>query len=161
MHRGETGCISGAMESSFSTPQGPPAAVATTPQRDRNLAIAAAVLLLIGMPISWLPDDGAAGLIVVGLVSLGLLAANILWLVPRERAAGRASRTSLILGIAAVVSIVVFWTGLPFALAPGAIALGLSAREAASTGRGQPTASIALGCLALLVAFLALLLGGG
>jgi hypothetical protein len=149
------------MESSFSRPEGSPVAVGTAPQRERNLAIAAAVLLLIGMPVSWLPDDGAAGLIVVSLISLGLLAADILWLVPRERAAGRASRASLILGIASVVSILVFWTGLPFALAPGAIALGLSAREAASVRRGQPTAGILLGCLALLVAFLALILGGG
>jgi hypothetical protein len=84
-----------------------------------------------------------------------------LWLVPRERAAGRASRSALILGIVALVTVVVFWTGLPFPLGAGAIALGLSAREAAApaAGRGQATAGVALGALAVVASFVVLLVG--
>jgi hypothetical protein len=88
------------------------------------------------------------------------MAAIFLRLVPRERAAGRAARTSLIMAIVAAVLIVVFWTGLPFPLAAGAVALGLSGRAAVpERGRGRATAAIVLGALVLLVAFVGLLSG--
>jgi hypothetical protein len=134
-------------------------------QRDQAIAGIATLLLLIGMPIGWLGSDTSTGdvigFIVFIAISLGLMAAIFLRLVPRERAAGRAARTGLIMAIVAVVLIVVFWTGLPFPVAAGAVALGLSGRAEAPHvgGRGKATAAVVLGCLVLLVAFVGLLTG--
>ena len=134
-------------------------------QRDRAIAGAATLLLLIGMPIGWLGSNtstgDAIGFVVATAISLVLMAAIFLRLVPRERAAGRAARTSLIMAIVAVVLTVVFWTGLPFPLAAGAVALGLSGRAAKpdAAGRGKATIAIVLGGLVLLVAFVGLLSG--
>jgi hypothetical protein len=151
------------MESSASSPQELTTqhAAASPSARDRTIAAVSSLLFLIGMPIGWLPGStgDTVGLIVIGLIVLGLMGGVILWLVPRERAAGRASRTALVLGIAAFLTILVFWTGLPFPLGAGAIALGLSAREATTTGRGEPTAGIILGGFAILAAFVVLLIG--
>jgi hypothetical protein len=134
-------------------------------QRDRLIAGVAALLLLIGMPIGWLSGDTSTGdaiaFVVALLISLGLLAAVFLWLLPRERAAGRAARTSLTLAIVSVVLLVVFWTGFCFALAAGAVALALSARDAGpeAGGRGKATVALVLGALVMLVAFVGLLIG--
>jgi hypothetical protein len=86
----------------------------------------------------------------------------VLWLVPRERAAGhRTNRTALILGILSIIAGGVFWTGLPFALAPAALALGLSQRESTpeGEGRGMSTAAIVLGGFAMVASFVLLLIG--
>jgi hypothetical protein len=134
-------------------------------QRDRVVAGIAALLLLIGMPIGWLGGNtstgDAVGFVVATLISLALLAWIFLWLLPRERAAGRAARTSLILAIVGLVLLVVFWTGLCFGVAAGAVALGLSAREAApqAGGRGKATAAVVLGALVMLLGFVGLLTG--
>jgi hypothetical protein len=131
--------------------------------RDRSIALVCAVLLVIGMPIGYLPGStgDTIGLIGLGLFSLALMAWIVLWLIPRERAAGRAARTALILGVLALVTVLVFWTGIPFALGAGALALGLSAREtgAASGGQGKATAAVVLGALAVVLSFVALLFG--
>jgi hypothetical protein len=73
------------------------------------------------------------------------MAPIFLWL-PRERAAGRAVRTSLILAVVALVLAVVFWTGLCFAVAAGAMALGLFAMAAGAQtgGQGKATAAVIL-----------------
>jgi hypothetical protein len=157
------------MENTASTPSGEPLATPRsspgTAQRDRNIALICAVLLLIGMPVGWLPGStgDVIGLIALSLFNLGLMAWIIVWLLPRERAAGpaRARRTVVILTVLAVLSCVVFWTGLPFPLGAGAIALGLSLRESSTptTGRGAPTAGVALGTLAVVASFVVLLVG--
>jgi hypothetical protein len=123
------------------------------------------VLLLIAMPIGWLSGDQSTGdmiaFVVATLISLGLIAAMLLWFMPRERAAGREARTSLILGVVSIVLAPVFWTGLTFSVGAGAVALGLGAREApeGASGRGQATAAVVLGTIGLLGAFAALLFG--
>jgi hypothetical protein len=125
----------------------------------------ASLLLLIGMPIGWLGGNtstgDAIGFVVATVISLALMAGVFLWLLPRERAAGRAARTSLILAIIAVALTVVFWTGLCFGVAAGALALGLSARAATpqAGGQGKATAAIVLGALVMLAAFVGLLTG--
>jgi hypothetical protein len=137
----------------------------TPPQRDGVIAGIAALLLLIGMPIGWLGGNtstgDAIGFVVATVISLALMAGIFLWLLPRERAAGRSARTSLILAIVALVLIVVFWTGLCFGIAAGAVALGLSARAAApqAGGQGKATVGVVLGGLVILVAFVGLLTG--
>jgi uncharacterized membrane protein YfcA len=140
------------------------AAPATVAQRDRNLALISALLLLIGMPVGWLPGSTSdvIGMCVISVIVLALLAGVMLWLVPRERRAShRASRSALILGIVSIVVGGVFWTGLPFAFAPAAIALGLSQRESTPEGqsRGMATAGVALGAFAAVASFVLLLIG--
>ena len=131
-------------------------------RRDRNIALVCALLLLIGMPIGWLPGSTSdvVGLTVIGLAVLGIMAGLILWLVPRERRAERrANRSALILGIVSIIVGAVFWTGLPFAVGAAAIALGLSQRESTAEGRGMATAGVVLGGIAVLAAFVVLLIG--
>jgi hypothetical protein len=138
--------------------------VSPVERRDRNIAVVCAVLLLIGMPVGWLPGStgDVVGLIAVGLVVLAIMAGLILWLVPRERnVPQRATRSALILGILSILAIGVFWTGLPFAIGAAALALGLSQREsiADGEGRGKATTAVVLGGLAVLAAFVLLLVG--
>lgn len=134
-------------------------------QRDRAIAGVATLLLLVGMPIGWLSGGASTGdvigFIVAIAINLALMAAIVFGLVPRERAAGRAERTGLIVGIAALVLVLVFWTGLPFPLGAGAVALGVFARSAGPAGGGQSraTAAIVLGALAALLSFIGLLIG--
>jgi len=131
-------------------------------RRDRSIAIVAAILLLIGMPIGWLPGSTSdvVGMIVIGLVVLAIMAGLVFWLVPRERLARqRANRSALILGIVSILVGLVFWTGLPFAVGPAAIALGLSQRETSVEGRGKATAAMVLGGIAILASFVLLLIG--
>ena len=131
-------------------------------RRDRSIAIVAAVLLLISMPVGWLPGSTSEviGMIVIGLAVLAIMAGLVFWLVPRERLAQqRANRSALILGIVSILVCLAFWTGLPFAVGAAAIALGLSQRETATEGRGRATAAVVLGGIAILAAFVLLLVG--
>jgi hypothetical protein len=133
-------------------------------QRDRNIALVAALGLLIAMPIGWLPGStgDVVGMIVISIAVLAIMAGLILWLVPRERrAAGRANRSALILGVLSIIVGGVFWTGLPFAVGAAAIALGLSQRESAAEGegRGMATAAAVLGGIAVLASFVLLIVG--
>ena len=135
-------------------------------QRDRIIGGIAAVLLLIGMPVAYLGGNTTTGdvigLIVLTLLMLAAIAAVFLWLVPREEAVpGRPARTGLILGVVALLTVLVFWTGLPFPFGAGAIALGLVAQDAAgpSSTPGRAVAAISLGTLAIAIAFIALLFG--
>jgi hypothetical protein len=142
------------------TPSGAAPASDATRQRDRNVALASILLLLIGMPIGYLPGStgDVIALFAMIIVTLALMAGLFLWLLPRERAAGRASRTALILGILSILVGLVFWTGLPFAVGAAAIALGLGARDS-GTGDGRATAGAILGGIAVLASFLLLLIG--
>jgi hypothetical protein len=99
-------------------------------------------------------------------VAIGICLVLIAWLVgsrvPRERARApsRATRTALILGVLAFVTVGVFWTGLPFPLGAGALALGLSLRESVPpTRRAGPTAAVVLGALGVVASFVLLLVG--
>jgi hypothetical protein len=155
------------MTNPSAAPEGPPlrSAVSAVERRDRNIALVCALLLLIGMPVGWLPGSTSdvIGMCVIGLVVLAIMAGLILWFVPRERthAASRANRTALILGILSVLACGIFWTGLPLAIGAAAIALGLSQRETAASGegRGMATTGTVLGGIAVLASFVVLLIG--
>lgn len=163
------GDIDRPMEDTGSVTPGGTQPIDTSPQtaaRDRNIAAACAVLLLIGMPVAYLTDNPSTGdvigLIVITAICLALIAWIVFRLVPRQRAAGtdRATRTALILGVLALVACVVFWTGLPFPFGAGAIALGLSLRSASAPGgRGKSTAAVGLGAFAVVASFIVLLVG--
>jgi hypothetical protein len=139
------------------------------PGVDIRIAAVAAVLLLIGMPIGYLGGSTSTGdvigLIVLTLVSLGLMAAIFLWLIPRALGGSEGvngpARTGLLLGVVALVTVVVFWTGLPFPLGAGAVALGLAGRELAPRAGdgGRATVALVLGALAVLLSFVGLLIG--
>jgi hypothetical protein len=95
--------------------------------------------------------------------AIGVTCALLLRIVPGARRAdpARAGRTALILGVAALVLCVVFWTGLAIAVGAGALALGLSLREApgAESVRGKATATVVLGAIAVVGSFVVLLVG--
>lgn len=157
------------MEATGGPPERPAAArpALRVEPRDRSIATVCAVLLLIGMPIGWLGGGGnSAGDVIGMLVAIAVSLALMFWLVtrfaPRMRRAepSRATRFALILGALAVIVALVFWTGLPFALGAGAIALGLSLRESVAANlRGRATAAAVLGAIAVLASFLLLLFG--
>ena len=108
--------------------------------RDRTVALGCALLLLIGMPIGYLSGDPEVlGLIITVVVSLAIMAAIVLRLVPHERAAGRTGRTALILGIVAVIVGVVVLDRAALRVRRGAIALGLSGTD------GRAKAGLGLG----------------
>lgn len=137
-------------------------------QRDKAIAGIATLLLLIGMPIGYLSGNTTTGdvigLIVLTLVSLALMAFLFLRVVPLARAAaaeGRPARRGLTLGVLGAVTVIVFWTGLPFPLGAGAVALGLVGQELPppDADRGKAITAIVLGTLAVLLAFVGLLTG--
>jgi hypothetical protein len=146
---------------------GPTSAGVPPDRRDRTVAAVSGLLLVIGMPVGYFSGTTSTGEVigffVLTALSLGLTAWLVLWLVPRERAAGleRATRTAVVLGVLALLAIALFWTGLPFPLGAGAIALGLWLRErAAASGRhGKATAVLALGAFAEATSFVGLLVG--
>jgi hypothetical protein len=153
------------MTNPSATPNAVPPADSVAPgvqQRDRNIAVACVLLLLIGMPVGWLPGStgDVVGMLVAIAIVLAVMAGLLLWLVPRERAVpARGGRTALILGVLSILVGLVFWTGLPFAVGAAAIALGLSQRESGTDGHGMATAGVVLGGLAVLATFVLLLVG--
>jgi hypothetical protein len=154
------------MEYSASPSNEPLPTAGVTDSRDRAIAGGAAVLMIAGMAVGWLTDDPSSGDVigfaVILVVMLGAIALLVTRFVPNWRASGvdRAARIGLILGVLALVTCVVFWTGLPFPLGVGAILLGLWARESgAASARGKATAALGLGGFAVLAAFVVLLVG--
>jgi hypothetical protein len=155
------------MNNPSATPDAVPPLSSAAPalqQRDRSIALISSLLLLIGMPVGWLPGStgDAVGMIGAIVIVLAVMAGLMLWLVPRERLApARANRSALILGVLSILVGLVFWTGLPFAVGASAIALGLSQRESTGDGqgRGMATAAVVLGGIAVLASFVLLLVG--
>lgn len=92
------------------------------------------------------------------LVCLGLAAvalAVVFGFVVRGAEHGRPGRRSAILGVVGVLSIVVFWAGLPLVLAAGAIATALADRDV--TGRFGAGSRAGLGLAAVTIALAVLL----
>ena len=82
---------------------------------------------------------------------LAVAAAVAGWAIPRS---SRPGRLGLILGLVGVLSLAVFWSGLPYVLGPAAIVLGLRGRG--TEERGQGTAALVIGALVTVVAVVAL-----
>ena len=164
------------MEHSASSSQRPATDPATAPppdgalgrtsdNRDRTIAGVAALLLVVGMAVGWLTDDPSTSdviaFIVILLIELVAIAMLVTRFVPNWRAAGadRAGTVGLIFGVLALLTCLVFWTGLPFPFGVGAILLGLWARETGPAVRGKATAALGLGGFAVLASFVVLLVG--
>jgi hypothetical protein len=114
-----------------------------------QLLVGAAALIVVGLAFAYLSvvgdeDADVVGFVIVTLVAIALSAFLVLWLVPREEAqpgVHRPARTALILGIAAFVTLIGFWTGLPFVFGVPALYLGAvgqaRARERPTTRRDE------------------------
>ena len=118
----------------------------------RRTGIAAAsvalaiVLLAIG---AYSGDDDDTGYFLVASGIAICVAFVLFWgIVPRITRPGLGG---LIIGILAVVSLAVFWLGLPSPLAGAAAVLGLAARESGSEA-GKGTAALALAAIAVVAA---------
>ncbi len=118
------------------------------------------------MPIAYFSGDTRTGEVIAFFVLTGLWLIAIALLVTRfvpswrAGAPAQATRIALILGVLALITCIVFWTGLPFPLGAGAIMLGLTLRESApANARGKATVALGLGGFAVLATFVVLLIG--
>lgn len=102
-------------------------------------------------------DHGARDLLIVlAIVAVGA-AAVFGWVVPRGLGREAAGVSALVLSILGLLTVAVFWTGLPPILAAGGILLGWAGRNA-DRGRLLCRAAIVIGTLAL-AADVAIVLG--
>ena len=98
-------------------------------------------------------DDGGAVEYAVTLgASLIVLLALFGWVIPRT---SRCARAGLVVGALGVLSVAVYWTGLPYVLGPAAVVFGLLGRSRGE-GRGQTMTAIALGVLVTIAGVAAL-----
>lgn len=122
-----------------------------TLSRQHVLGIGAATAVLVTLALAGAnfiggeDENGGVGPYVVTLVvSVAIASALFGWAIPRAERPGRAG---LIVGALALLSLPVYWTGLPYVLGPAAAVLGLLGR-ARSEGRGAATTAVVLGALA-------------
>ena len=102
-------------------------------------------------------DHGASDfLIVLAIVAIGAVAV-FGFIVPRGLGREAAGASALVLSVLGLLTVAVFWTGLPPILAAGGILLGWAGRDA-DRGRWLCRAAIAIGTLAL-AADVAIVLG--
>jgi hypothetical protein len=146
-------------------------ALRTLPRR--TLAAATAVLIYAALLFAYVLDvtDNEAGKgdlsgwLIVSTVASVIAAVLLMRLVPASESkrdgSNKPARQALILAVLSVITFVVFWTGLPFALGVPALALASTGRaQAAQEGRGgEATAAIVLAVVAI-VAALALCVAG-
>jgi hypothetical protein len=139
----------------------------------RTLAVATAVLIFVALLFAYVLDvtnnedgegDALGWLIVSALASL-IAAALLLRFVPASESDpdgdNKPARHALILGVLSLVTIVVFWTGLPFALGVPALALAAtgSSRAPQQGHGGQATAAAVLAALAIVLSIVVCITG--
>jgi hypothetical protein len=126
--------------------------------RTTILAVTAAVLIISTACGYWLVaggDDEILGWIIVSVIGTLIAAYLLLKFVPDTEAEtdGNApARRGLVLGALALLTCLVFWTGLPIVLGIPAVVLGAEGRARAATyGKGgEATAGAVLGGVAAL-----------
>jgi hypothetical protein len=131
-------------------------AVSSTSRRDLAVAVGglvlAAIIILLGNTNLEPGENGGTGpAIVTGVICLVLAAALFGLVVPRAR---NTDRTALILGVVALLTLVVFWSGVTPVLAAAAVAV---ARRAPAPGRAAVAGQI-LGALGTVVALVVTIL---
>ncbi len=139
----------------------------------RTLAAATAVLIFAALAFGYVLDvtnneegegDVVGWLIVSAAASL-IAAALLLRFVPASEADpdgdNKPARRALILGVLSLVTVAVFWTGLPFALGVPALALAATGRaRAPEEGHGgQTTAAAVLAALAIVFSIVVCITG--
>jgi hypothetical protein len=100
-------------------------------------------------------NGGGGPFAVTALFAVALVAALFWWYIPRAERPGVAG---VAVGVLAVVSLLAFWSGLPFVLGPAATLLGTLARNREARSAGG--AAIALGVLATIGGVAALVADG-
>src|SRR3954470_4366797 len=133
--------------------------------RTTILAITVAILVISTACGYWLVaggDDEIVGWIIVSIVGSLIAAALLLRFVPATEAEtdGNApARRALVLGAIALVTCIVFWTGLPIVLGIPAMVLAADGQARAAThGQGgEATAGAVLGGFAALVSAVVLI----
>jgi hypothetical protein len=97
-------------------------------------------------------QNGGAGPYAVTLaVSIAVAAGLFGWAIPRSERPGRAG---LAVAVVALLSLPVYWLGLPYVLGPAAVVFGLIGRHR-SQDRGLATAAVVLGSLTTVAAIVA------
>jgi hypothetical protein len=126
--------------------------------RTTILAVTAAILIISTACGYWLVaggDDEIVGWIIVSVVGTLIAAYLLLKFVPdteAETSGNAPARRGLVLGALALLTCLVFWTGLPIVLGIPAVVLGAEGRARAETyGQGgEATAGAVLGGFAAL-----------
>jgi hypothetical protein len=135
--------------------------------RTTILAVTAAILIISTACGYWLTaggDNEYVGWVIVSVVGTLIAAALLLRFVPATEAEtdGNApARRALVLGALALLTCLVFWTGLPIVLGIPALVLAAEgrAREATYGQGGEATAGAILGGFAALVTVVLLVSG--
>jgi hypothetical protein len=124
-----------------------------------SVLIAVAELFAQGVIAAGDEESSVGGWIGASLFGIALTAVLLLVVVPRLAADQR--RTAVLgFGIGAVVTCVVFWTAIPFALGAAAIAAaGPQDDTPEGTDPAPSTAGVLLGALAIVAAFVLCLIG--
>ena len=131
----------------------------------RTLAAATAVLIFAALAFAYFLDvtdneegeGDVVGWLIVSAVASAIAAALLLRFVPATEADpdgdNKPARRALILSVLSVITLAVFWTGLPFALAVPGLALAATGRARASQQGhgGQATAAAVLASLAIVL----------
>jgi hypothetical protein len=131
----------------------------------RTLAAATAVLIFVALLFAYALDvtnneEGDAdvvGWLIVSAVASLIAALLLLRFVPASGAEpssdNKPARRALILGVLSLITVAVFWTGLPFALGVPALALAATgqARAPQEGHGGQATAAAVLAAFAIVV----------
>jgi hypothetical protein len=139
----------------------------------RTLTAATAVLIFVALAFAYFLDvtdneegeGDVVGWLIVSAVASLIAAALLMRFVPATESDpdgdNRPARRGLILGVLSVVTLAVFWTGLPFALAVPALALAATGRaRAPQEGHGgQATAAAVLAALAIVLALVVCVTG--
>ena len=99
-------------------------------------------------------NGGPAEFAVTAVIALGVAALLFGRVVPNARESTSAGRTALVLAALAVLTLVVFWSGLPQVLAPAAIVLGLAGPRS-----GESVAATVLGSVAYALSLVAVFIG--
>jgi hypothetical protein len=119
--------------------------------------IAAGALTAVALAVANFVSAGDGGTVpyaVTLVASLAIATAVFGWAIPRTE---RPARAGVITGLLGVLSVAVFWTGLPTVLGPAAIVYGLLGR-ARNEATGAATIAVALGALATLGGIAAIVL---
>jgi hypothetical protein len=138
-----------------------------------TLAAATAVLIFVALLFGYVldvtnneeGDSDIVGWLIVSAVASLIAAALLLRFVPTSEADtgsdNKPATRALILGVLSVITIVGFWTGLPFALGMPALALAATGRaRAPQEGHGgQATAAAALAAFAIVVSIVFCVVG--
>jgi hypothetical protein len=119
------------------------------------LAVAIAVAAMAIANFAGNGDNGGAGpFAAAAFVAIVVGALLFTRVVPRAIEGDRPGRTALVLAALSVVTIVVFWIGLPQVLAPAAIVLGLAAPRS-----GEANAAVGIGAVAYVLSLVAAVVG--